>query len=266
MGEITISTKGNQFALLVSQRLFNELELNPDANYELLKAKKGVWVLIEKAREGKEAKPIDKRIYSLLKQKSLKEKVEGKFERFLNREEQKRFREMLQEGSIVAFKLSEKYKKAIYKTREEIEKEQQAGKGQKEEQKAGEEIKEEQRGSKGQGKEKPIEQYTLEKEGFLVCKNEQRVRKICQELQKEIKEGQIKGIKSFDGFFYVIESKLYNKHRNKVLSTIGGNKSITMQELAAKTGLSTLLAKIVCEFLKDEGEIIEKRKDLLQAV
>ena len=35
---------------------------------------------------------------------------------------------------------------------------------------------------------------------------------------------------------------------------------MTIEELAQKINYSKLLTKIICEFLKEEGEILEKRK------
>ncbi len=246
MGEISVTTKGSEFALVLAEQLFRQLELSATASYELVKAKKGVWVLIEK--EAVKENPLDKKIFAMLKQKRLQDKVEGKFEKLLNKEELQRFKEMLKEGSVGAFKLSEKYKRAIYKTRAELE---------------GEKKDSNQAGNAGN----PAAACdVLEKSGFLLCKDEQLARAVSQQLRKEIEEGKIRGIKGFDGFFYVIESQVYNKHRAKLLSLVKQRKSITVQQLAAEAGLSTALVKTACEFLKDEGEIIEKRHELMQAV
>ncbi|MBN2067744.1 MAG: hypothetical protein JW744_04715 [Candidatus Diapherotrites archaeon] len=304
MGAITVSKKGNELSLQIPEREAKELGLSQNAGYELVKARPGIWVLTEKQAE--KENPTDRKVFRLLREKSLKERVEGKFESFLGKEELPRFREMLKEGSVVAFKLSSKYKKAVYKSREEIEKEETEGKikpgqGKQAGETAGKEQEKEAQGTaqgkgqrqaeeqgtsagkgqrqgsenaagqsmeKGQGKdsEKAIDEYSLEKEGFVVCRNEQRAKSLSQELKKEIEDGQIKGIKSFDGFFYIIETELYEKYAGKVLETMRNSKTISSKELAEKTGLSPLLVRIICEFLKEDGEIIEKRKDLLQAV
>ena len=249
MGEIRVLAKGNEFALLIPQQLFSQLDLNPSAAYELVKAKKGIWVLVEKQPAAEKIEsPVDKKIFAMLKQNRLQDRVEGKFEKLLNKEELQRFKEMLKEGSIVAFKLSEKYKRAIYKTRAEMEEEKKDG------------------NQAGDAGNPAAACDVLEKSGFLLCKDEQMAREISQQLRKEIEDGNIKGIKGFDGFFYVIETQVYNKHRAKLLSLVNQRKSITVQQLAAEAGLSTALVKTACEFLKDEGEIIEKRHELMQAV
>jgi hypothetical protein len=257
MGKVRVSTKGSDMALLLPQKSFNELGLEQGTEYDLLKAKPGIWVLV-KREESLQENLLDRKILNLLKGKNLKERVEGKFEKFLAREELKRFKEMLKEGEIVAFKLSPKYKKAIYKTRQEVEENvKMTGKA----------------GSKGKrnletakAEEKPSEEYSLKKDGFIVCKNVQMAKRLSEQLRKEIEKGKIRGIKGFDGFFYIAEDSLYQKYRPKVLSLIKAEKGIGSKKLGEKVGISNLLAKITCEFLKEEGEIIEKRKDQFQAI
>lgn len=254
MVEVSVSTKGSQFALLIPQRNFNELGLKPDAEYELVKVKKGIWVLIAKEKPQIKENSPDKKIFELIRQKSLHDRVEGKFEKFLGREELQRFKQLLREGSIVAFKLSPKYKKAVYKTKEEVE-------GGKESRRTGKRESE----SSNAG-EKPFELYSLERDGFLVCKNTQKAKLLSEQLKKEIEVGKIRGIKSFDGFFYIAENALYQKYRQMALSLIKAEKGIGSAKIAEKIGISKILAKITCEFLKDDGEIIEKRKDQFQAI
>ena len=257
MGKVTVSAKGNDFAFLLPRQNFKELGLDPSAEYELLKAKPGIWVLVAgKISEKKD--PAEDKIISMLKEKSLKDRVAGKFEKFLGKGELKHFKELLKEGEIVAFKLSQKYKKAIYKTRQEVEEnvkmtDAKAGRGKKESETA-------------KAEEKPSEEYNLKRDGFIVCKNVQMAKRLSERLRKEIEKGKIRGIKGFDGFFYIAEDALYQKYRQKILSLIKAEKGIGSKKLAEKIGISSLLAKITCEFLKDEGEIIEKRKDQFQAI
>ena len=100
----------------------------------------------------------------------------------------------------------------------------------------------------------------------MVIKNEQRAKKVSEELRQQIQDGKIRGIKSFDGLFYVIEDSLYQKYRQQLLQIINVNKKILLGERARKLGVSEMLCKIICEFLKDEGEIIEKRKESYHCV
>jgi hypothetical protein len=271
MGAITVSGKGSNFELLVPQRLFKELGLKPDASYDLARARDGIWVLLESKEN-----PLDRKIFSKLRKSDLKERVEGKFEKILSKEEMPRFKEMLEEGSIIAFKLSPKYKRSVYKTKEEIEKnikiakpgkgQQDAGQGKpaKDLPKQAPNPKKDSESSNSE--EKPLDKYCIEKDGFLVCKNNNRAKQLSIQLKKEIEAGKIRGVKGFDGMYYIAETPLYEKYRGRVLSLIKGEKGISSEKIAQALGVSKLLAKIVCELLKEDGELIEKRKNQFQAI
>ena len=241
-----ISTKGNEFVMAFSQDEFNELGLDPTKEYKLLNVKKGVWVLTEEgfAKE-KKLDDAGEKIISLLRKKRLNERVEGKFEKYLNEKEMVKFNELLKNGVIEKFKLSQKYKKAVYQLREEKDE----GK---------EKVYEE--------KEKPLDQYSLQKDGFIIVRNEEKVKKLSNELSARIKNNEVMGIKSFDGNFYIIEAALYEKKANSILDFLRKKKSAYLSELSKELNLTKTLANIVCEFLKDDGSVIEKRKELYELV
>jgi hypothetical protein len=243
----TVSTKNGEFVLAFSQDEFNELGLDPTKEYRLVKVKEGVWVLSEEGRAKEErVDETEQKIISLLKKKSLGERVEGKFEKYLSDKELKKFNELLKKGVIEKFKLSQKYKKAVYELKGE-----KLGLGK-------EKVYEE--------KEKPFDQYSLEKDGFIIARAEERVKKLSNELSERIKNNEVKGIKSFDGNFYIIETKLYGKKADAVLNFLQNKKSAYLNEISKGVNLTGTLTKVICEFLKDEGSIIEKRRELYQLV
>ena len=291
MGEISVSAKGSDFALIVPQADFERLGLDKGCCYELFRASDGIWVLVKKEKRPVLENPLDARIFSLLREKDLNERVEKRFEKFLGKGEEARFRELLKEGRIVAFRLSPKYQRAVYKTREEIEKNikvsREKGGGQPKsvsveraaEGNAAEGISED-KGAEGpeakagaekesesfDADEKRVDEYSLQKDGFLVFKNSENAKILSVKLKEDIEGGKIQGIKGFDGFYYIAETNLYLKHRARVLDAIKAEKGILLEKVAEKAEISKMLAKIVCEFLKDEGELIEKRKDSFQAI
>ncbi len=285
MGKVTISAKGNEVALVIPQQAFKELGLDSNADYEIVKAKEGIWVLtacekpVQEEKPAQEENPLDEKIFTLLKKKNLTDRVEKKFETFLSKEELVRFNELLKEGRIIAFRLSPKYKRAVYKTKEEIEKnakmDSKTGSeavGKKEIEKKDTEEKNVEEKSIGEkesecfnAKEKRPDEYTLEKDGFLVFKNAENAKILSVKLKKEIDDGEIRGIKSFDGFYYVVQNELYQKYRTGVLSAIK-EKADGVAGITKQIRISKMLARVVCELLKDEGEIIEKRKDKFQAI
>ena len=255
-----VNKLGKGLTIALSRKESAESGLVEGKRYDILRERDS-WRIVESGRDSTGSAPrqpdVEKKIIAMLKQAGLRERVEGEFEKRLGKEELAAFKEMLAAGSVVPFKLSKQYKKAVYKEREEIEG------GKQETRKAEGARKESEKAAAGK---KPIEEYCLEKDGFLVCKNEERARALSQRFRKEIEEGDIKGIKSFEDSFYIIEDALYGKYKGRVLSAIKAGKEITLQQLVEKVRVSTLLAKIVCEFLKEDGEIIEKRKELFKAV
>jgi hypothetical protein len=186
----------------------------------------------------------DAKLFDLLSKKNLSDRVEGKFEQELNEAEQQRLQQLIAEGKIVKFKLNETYKKAVY---------QLAPLKKKESEKEGMPAKE-------------IERYSLEKDGFLVVRNEERVKRLSHELEKQIKDKTVRGTKSFDGNFYIIEAHLLEKYREHACAALTGENGTQLSEVADALKISNTLARIICEFLKEDGDIIEKRKELYQVV
>ena len=235
-----VNKKGKQLVIALSIKESKESGLEEGKRYNLVKQGSN-WILSEAVNEEKQKKQavLEQKILGMLKKASLSERVEGKFEKMLDKEELPVFKKMLEEEKVIPFKLSEKYKKAVYKL-------------------ATEKVK---GAEQSNAKEKGIEEYDLEKDGIMIIKNEHRAKKISEQFKKEIQENKIKGTKSFDGYFYIIDSDLYNKYRAKLLQVIKASKEISLEELYNKINVSKILCKIVAEFLKEEGEIIEKTKE-----
>jgi hypothetical protein len=228
--------------LELNEREAKELEVKGKF-FELNKIKDNIIVLIETKKEinlfDSKQKKEDEKIFSLLSQrgkKSLKMKVEGQFEKYLSEKELKRFNELLKEGIIEKFKLNEKYKKAIYRIAQKKEKKFDFNSSTK----------------------------TIEARGFQVLTPEQ-AKDFSAKFEKEIKEEKIKGIKGFDGYFYVIYSDLLEEMKPKILVQLKHGR-ISLNELKEKSMLPIELIKAVTEFLKEEGEIIEKRKGIYELI
>ncbi|MFA5361076.1 MAG: hypothetical protein WC290_01360, partial [archaeon] len=109
--------------------------------------------------------------------------------------------------------------------------------------------------------EKKIEEYNLEQDGFLIAKNTDKARALSFEYEGQIKEGMLKGIRTFDGNYYLIETDLLEEGLVKIINMFREKKSLTLEETSKLINYSKTLTKIICEFLKEEGELLEKRKD-----
>ncbi len=76
---------GKKLVLELTENEEQELELDPNAEFEIIKAKKGVWVLFESTKKSPpKIDETEQKIIGLLKKRDLKEKVEGQFEKLLS--------------------------------------------------------------------------------------------------------------------------------------------------------------------------------------
>lgn len=272
---VLIAKKGESYSFIIPDEQAERLGLAKGKQYELVKVKNGFFVLYEGTVK-KTPLELDKKIFSLLREKKLSDRVEGKFEEFLTSEERTRLRELIQEGRIIPFKLSDQYRKAVYKTREEIEKAKpQAIKPKK--------TKTPTEPEKGPlkpivmptAKAKPLtetekpeqkESYSLDRDEFTVVSSEEEAKQLSRKLNEEIRKREVLGTKSFDGNYFVIKTSLYEKHSPAVLKLIKDNSPITADELSHTLRLNKQLVKAICEFLREEGEITERRKEIYEYI
>jgi len=266
-----VNKRRNGLEIALSRKESTELGLLEGKRYGIEKAGGGRWLIFEAGKkEGEKARSpaganaslkgtaeesdsyAEQAVLAKLNKADLKERVEGKFEESLGKEEKEALRRLVEKGLVVKFRLNEKYKKPVYKTGEEAEERKKA--------------KEEKAKKSSEAVEKPVEEYCIETDGYLACRDASKAKALSIELREQIENGEIRGTKGFDGYFYVVENALYEKHRAKALKAIEAEKGIGPEGIAEKLGISRLLARIVCELLKEDGDIIEKRKDQFQAV
>ncbi len=258
---VGIKPKGSSFTLVFTGDEAKRLGLDKESEYELSKAREGMWVLIkgakanstamaehaaaEPAKPQNQQKPIDEteqKIIGLLRKTPARDRMEGWFEKKLSEAERKKFAEMLGQGRVIKFKSSETFRKALYTLPPK-------GTGRAAEEK------------KFENMEKPIEEFTLEKDGFLVVRNEARAKALSAELQERIKSGEIRGTRAFSGEFYIIRTDLLIAVQEKVLKELKAAKTSDLAAISAKLSLTPTLVKIAAAFLAEDGQIIEKRKE-----
>ncbi|MCD6247403.1 MAG: hypothetical protein J7J87_03165 [Candidatus Diapherotrites archaeon] len=276
---VIIYKKGSNFQLSLLDSNAAKLGLKPHAEYELIEITNGVFALVEKKSADTKFKAIDEKIFSLLKRKKLAERVEGKFEKFLNGAELKRFRELIKQGRIVPFKLSEKYKKAVYKTPEEIkkleEKEREKVQTQKQQLAKSYPLQPMQRASIAEPASAHLKPVVLprfdqakqfEKHDYAIIKDEVAAKELSSRLSSEIKRKEVLGIRTFDGEYCVIKKDLYDKYAPVILKYIKDNSPINADRIALDLRIDKPLVKIVCELLREKGEILERRRELYEYV
>ncbi|HRS42597.1 MAG TPA: hypothetical protein P5530_01840 [Candidatus Diapherotrites archaeon] len=191
---------------------------------------------------------IKNKIIKILLDKNFpfQDKVEGKFETLLKPEDLLVFKEMLKNKEVITYKQSEKYKKAIYVVNQgkpaiSVSTTTSA------------------KTAVDENAEAILKEFLKKK--FALIKSITTADKFTKEFYSKFKNNEIKGQKSFDGNFYVIDVYLYNNIRKQILSS-GLDKNFSIEDLSKKLNKEIDLLKIAIEFLKEEGVIIEKRKNI----
>ncbi|MDP2666166.1 MAG: hypothetical protein Q8P05_01535 [Candidatus Diapherotrites archaeon] len=198
---------------------------------------------------GWEMKPIHHKVLKLLRTHKAPDLIEGRFQKFLTEEEKVAFDELRREGKIITRKSSEKFSKALYA-----------------EPRPGEEVASPSIKVQPPIPEREAEEYSLPTDGFVVLRSEGAAKMASYDLASRIKSGEIKGIRSFDGFYYIIESSLLEKHLRNVMAVMRANKKMDLSSLADGVKGPRVLVRIAMEFAKEDGLVIEPKKDLYQWV
>lgn len=225
--------------------------------FELIPNQKGMFLLIDKEKINEKEAPKPKheeknaeekeQVIGLIKKARLSDLVEGKFETTLDEKQKKALLSLVVEGKVFVFKLNETYKKGVYRVKDEIIEEA------KREKKESEDF---------NAPEKESNAYNLGADGFMIIKGKDGASRASHEFERDIKEGLLRGIRSFDGNYYLIQTDLLIPYLNKSVMSFAQKENQTIEELAQNLKVSKVLTRIVCEFLKDEGELMEKKKGI----
>lgn len=229
-----LAKSNNGFSLPFSEKDAKSLELEAGRNYEIIKARKGLYLLMDSSLLEEEFfRKIDEKIFEMLEKSAIQDRVEQKFERFLSQMELSRFSQLLKEGKVEKFKASEKYKKSVYRRKEEGKKPSAQGR---------------QAGGRGQ-------------QGFFASvSSEQQARELNDAHWKELKDGELKGIKDFDNTYYIIDSESLAECEGLIIEELKKAKQAGIEELSKSTGIAQEMIRGVCAFLKEEGEVLEKKR------
>src|SRR3989344_5050963 len=213
-----LTLQGKRLAGDFSEDELKSLELPLDREFELFKARKGIWVLVESTEAPKPIAPVDEleqKITGYLKKRLPTDLVEGKFEKTLSKEELEKFRQMLAGGKGEKFKTNPKYikwlnratpQKAVPRARALFE-----------------------------NTEKKPEDYSMDMDGFVVFKNEAQANHATPDLTEKIRRGEARGIRSFNGFFYAIDTSLLESTCTKIITSMQKQKKATLAELSGDT-------------------------------
>ncbi len=231
-----INPKDDQESQIIDKYLFSEISLQEITKDVLCFVKKEQNNVLVKETNTKT------KIINLLNDKSLdfKNKIEGNFEKLLNSKDLEVFKEMIKNKEIVLDKLSNKYKKSFYKPN----------------------FQKKSSTSKINDFQKDFSEFT--KKEYIIFNNDSLAQKFSQKFSDLLKTGEIRGTKSFDGFYYLVYSSVFDKVSHDVQKIF--NKDFTISDVIAKTKYSEDLVKCVLEILKEDCVIIEKKKGVYYKV
>jgi len=102
----------------------------------------------------------------------------------------------------------------------------------------------------------------LEKEGYLILEDKKEIYKISREIEESKK--QVRGVMGFDKKLYLVSEKKFKEVKNKIEQSLKQEK--TIEEASKETNLDKNLIKAVVELLKEQGDLIEKKKGVYQLI
>jgi hypothetical protein len=192
---------------------------------------------------------VRQKIINLFNDKDLtfQNRVEGTFEKLLNKDDLIVFKEMIKNKEIEIFKPSTKYKKGVYQISFNKNK------------------------SFSPQNTSSINKNTgsvfslFNKNKYVILKNSEDAKKFSYDFEQQIKSGKIIGLKSFDNNYYVIYKSLFLEIKDKLLS-LNLKNSFSIDSLKTKLEFSKEVLKIAIELLKEEGLILEKKKEVYEFI
>lgn len=95
--------------------------------------------------------------------------------------------------------------------------------------------------------------------GFQVLEDEMQAKAFSLQYEKLIKSGQLRGVRGFDKRFYLATSAFYGTASAKILNCLK-EKQNTVEQLSAEVKLPLQACLTVLFLLKEEGEVLEKKR------
>jgi hypothetical protein len=115
------------------------------------------------------------------------------------------------------------------------------------------------------GQEPENDQAGLFSRGFIVIANEEEARRVSQSLEKQIKANEIMGIRGFDKKFYIVTGQYFKQNAPKILKFIG-TREMSLKDIAFSLKMEENGAQACLMLLKEQGEIIEKRRNTFKLI
>jgi bifunctional DNA-binding transcriptional regulator/antitoxin component of YhaV-PrlF toxin-antitoxin module len=97
-------------------------------------------------------------------------------------------------------------------------------------------------------------------DGFAVVEDASAVSFLTNELMRTERSGDVRGVRGFDKKFYIVTSVKMGELTPKIEKALDSERSLS--DVASIIGVSEELCKAAIEVLKEDGDVIEKKKDV----
>lgn len=215
-------------------------------DFQLTDLSNEVIALVKSGKASPEESALEQKIISLIKEKPFSERVQGRFEKFLSEKGTQKLKELIDKGIVEVYKKAE-YRKGVYVLSRNPRPLQE----------------------KQASIQKALPEESLpdlNADGYAILSNDFQARALSTKFAEQIKQGLIKGVKSFEGTYYVAKAEFLEKWQEKILKELKKKKQVSLNALTQGTGWNKQVVKMVLEFLKEDGEAIEKRKEVYELV
>ncbi len=239
-----IRIPAHEVGKLLSEAQKATLQWPTEGELDIISSKEGTWTLSSAPKATAPLLPIHHKVLKLLSSHKMPDVMEGRFEKLLSNDELAAFQELLSNGRVQKYKSNPNYPTSIYRIIPSAN---------------GESIPSTPSSltnpalmvsSRVIVAEKPLEEYSLAKDGFMIVRNENAAKSASFELAERIRSGEVRGLKSFDGFYYIIETALLDKIMAPALDALAKKKTRPLEELDHILLLPPLVIKIALEFAK----------------
>ncbi|MEW5955606.1 MAG: hypothetical protein AB1626_03665 [Candidatus Micrarchaeota archaeon] len=105
----------------------------------------------------------------------------------------------------------------------------------------------------------------IESKGFLVIENEADAKNLSKAVEREIKEGLVRGVRGFDKRFYVVSTRFLKAMAQKLGPVLSG-EPLTSAQAAQAASCDEAACNAVLQVLKEDGDVLEKKRGYFIAV
>ena len=101
---------------------------------------------------------------------------------------------------------------------------------------------------------------SLEKLGYAIVEREHEAKQLSENLNPQIKSGELMGVRGFDRRFYLARKGFYLAVSERLEKALRGKKNRTVAEIAKDAKVKEDECAVVLNLMREEGEVLEKKR------